>query len=143
MRAKFFDGAHIIALEPLASKFIIEVPWCDLNDAHEVYSEPAEKLISSLVGKVDFLFSINVLDHCYDFEIIVRNAFQYLKKGGKACLSFDCHSKTDKLHPIIVNEKVATSILFDSGYVINQFRRTSSYHKAIADYSITYFLTKL
>lgn len=143
LRGKYFNGSHMVAIEPLASKFIEEVTWCDLKDAHEVYSDPAEKLIEGLVGRADFIFSVNVLDHCYDFEQIVGNVLQYLKVGGRACLSFDCHSKVDKLHPIIINEKVATQIFFDAGFQINQFRRTPSYHKAIADYSITYFMSKV
>lgn len=143
LRGKYFSGSRIVAIEPLASKFISEVQWCDLKDADEVYSEPAENLIDGLVDRADFLFSINVLDHCYDFERIVGNIFKYLKVGGKACLSFDCHSKVDKLHPIIINEKAATQIFFDIGFQINQFRRTASYHKAIAEYSITYFMTKV
>nr|WP_250811703.1 methyltransferase domain-containing protein [Neorhizobium tomejilense] len=143
LRGKYFKGSRIVAIEPLASKFMEEVAWNDLKDADEVYSEPAEKLIEGLVGRADFVFSINVLDHCYDFEIIVGNVFRYLKTGGRACLSFDCHSKVDKLHPIIINEKVATGIFFDAGFQINQFKRTPSYHKAIADYSITYFLAKV
>lgn len=142
LRGKYFIGSRIVAIEPLASKFIAEVQWCDLSDADEVYSEPAEVLIPQLVGRSDLLFSINVLDHCYDFEKIIGNIMTYLKVGGKACLSFDCHSKVDKLHPIIINEKVATQIFFDTGFQVNQFRRTPSYHKAIADYSITYFMTK-
>lgn len=143
LRGKFFKDSQMVAIEPLASKFMEEIPWCDLKDANEVYSEPAEKLIEGLVGRADLLFSINVLDHCYDFEIIVANILKYLKVGGKTCLSFDCHSKVDKLHPIIINEKVATQIFFNTGFQINQFRRTPSYHKAIADYSITYFMTKV
>lgn len=143
LRGKFFRDSHIVAIEPLADKFLQEVPWNDLRDADELYSEPAEKLIEGLVGRADFLFSINVLDHCYDFEIIARNILRYLKVGGRACLSFDCHSKVDKLHPIIINEKVATQIFFDVGFQINQFRRTPSFHKAIADYSVTYFLGKV
>lgn len=142
LRAKFFTGAHIVAIEPIADQFIKEVPWCDLTDAQEIYSLPAEQLIDDLVGRVDFLFSINVLDHCYDFEEIVGHIKRYLRVGGAACLSFDCHSKVDKLHPLVINEKVATQIFFDSGFQINTFRRTSSYHRSIADYAVTYFLSK-
>lgn len=143
LRAKYFAGSHMVAIEPLASKFMEEVPWCDLKDAAEIYSEPAEKLIDSLVGRADLVFSINVLDHCYDFEKVIGNIHAYMKIGSKACLSFDCHSKVDKLHPIIINEKVATQIFFDMGFQINQFRRTPSYHKAIAEYSVTYFMAKV
>ncbi len=143
LRGKYFNGCHLVVIEPLASKFIEEVAWCDLKDAQEIYSEPAEKLIDGLVGRADFVFSVNVLDHCYDFELIGENIYKDAKPGGKFCLSFDCHHKVDKLHPIIVNEKVATQIFFDAGFRIDQFKRTSSYHKSISDYAITFFMTKV
>lgn len=143
LRAKFFQQSKIIAIEPLGEKFMREVEWCDLKDAEKVYSLPAEQRIAEIEGQVDFLFSINVLDHCYDFEIIVGNVLSYLRRGGTCCLSFDCHSKVDKLHPIIINEKVATQIFFDAGFRIDKFMRTTSYHKAIADYAVTFFMTKV
>lgn len=143
LRAKFFQQSKIIAIEPLADKFMQEVPWCDLKDADKVYSLPAEQRITEIEEQVDFLFSINVLDHCYDFEIISENILSYLKPGGRCCLSFDCHSKVDKLHPIIINEKVATQIFFDMGFCITKFLRTTSYHKAIAEYAVTFFMTKI
>ncbi|WP_037392879.1 methyltransferase domain-containing protein [Sinorhizobium fredii] len=143
LRAKFFEGSKIVAIEPLGDKFIEEVAWCDLKDAEKVFSFPAEYRISEIEGTVDFLFSINVLDHCYDFETIIGNIHAYLKTGGTCCLSFDCHAKVDKLHPIIINEKVATQIFFDIGFRIDKFLRTPSYHKAIAEYSVTFFMTKV
>jgi 2-polyprenyl-3-methyl-5-hydroxy-6-metoxy-1,4-benzoquinol methylase len=142
MRASFFSCARVVIIEPLASEFIAQVPWCDLGNADEIFAAPAEQLIEELVGRADFLFSVNVLDHCYNFELIVNNIFQYLKVGGKAFLSFDCHSKVDKLHPLVLNEKIATQIFFDVGFRIDQFRRSPSYHQGIAAYSATFFMSK-
>lgn len=143
LRGKFFKHAKLIAIEPLADQFIKDVPWCDLSDADKCFALPAEQLIDEIAGVVDLLFSINVLDHCYDFPVIAQNIFDYLKDGGTAMLSFDCHSRADKLHPIIINEKVATSIFFDIGFRIDKFMRTASYHRAISDYAVTYFMTKI
>ena len=140
LRGKFFKD---IAIEPLADKFMEEVAWCDLKDAYKCFSLPAEQRIDEIAGTVDLLFSVNVLDHCYDFEVIIQNIFDYLQVGGTAMLSFDCHSRVDKLHPIILNEKVATGIFFDMGFRIDKFLRTTSYHKAISDYAITFFMTKV
>ena len=58
LRANFFKNSFIYALEPLADKFIEEIEWCDLPDAHRVYSIPAEELVEDLIGKMDLLFSI-------------------------------------------------------------------------------------
>jgi SAM-dependent methyltransferase len=115
LRASFFTGAYVIAVEPLADRLRAEVPWCDLDKAAEVYSEPAETLIDALVCRADFLFSVNVLDHCYDFPRCIENIARYIKAGGSGFLAFDCHQKVDRLHPIIINERVATDIIYDAG----------------------------
>ncbi|HUG63252.1 MAG TPA: methyltransferase domain-containing protein, partial [Methylomirabilota bacterium] len=142
LRAKFFEGAHVVAVEPLANKFVAEIEWCDLKDAEELYSEPAEKLIAGLVGRVDFLFSINVLDHCFDFQSCIQNIREYLRPGGTCFLAFDCHSKTDDLHPIIVNERAATDIIFDAGFQIDKFHRMPSFHRGIATYAVGFYATR-
>jgi len=142
LRALYFTGANIIAIEPLAEKFMQEIEWCDLRKASEVYSAPAEAMIDGLAGRVDFLFSINVLDHCYDFVDCIANIYAYLKPGGTAFLAFDCHQKTDDLHPIIVNEKVASAAMFDAGFQIDKLERIASFHRGIAAYAIALYLTK-
>jgi hypothetical protein len=63
LRSKFFQGAHLVVIEPLADRLIAEVEGCDLQDAAEVHSRPAEQLIESLVGTADLVVSINVVDH--------------------------------------------------------------------------------
>jgi SAM-dependent methyltransferase len=105
LRTRFFTGAHLVALEPLADRFLAEIPTCDLNDAAEVYSQPAEQLIEGLVGRADLVISINVLDHCFDFPQIVDNIRQYLKPDGLAFLTFDMHEKADHMHPLSLTEK--------------------------------------
>ena len=72
LRSRYFSEAELIAIEPLADRFLKEIDWCDLAQAHEVYSVPAETKIESCVGRADLLISINVLDHCYDFERIIE-----------------------------------------------------------------------
>jgi hypothetical protein len=122
MRANFFSGADIVAVEPLASKFIEEIPWCDLGSAKKVISEPAEVLIPELVDKADFIFSINVLDHCYDFTRIIDNACRYLKSDGLCFLSFDSHLHTSVGHPLILLEKPCRKIFTNAGFRILDFK---------------------
>ena len=142
LRAKFFKNSFIYALEPLADKFIAEIDWCDLRDAHKVYSSPAEKLIPEMVNNMDLVFSINVIDHCYDFNIIVNNLYQYTKKGGLCLLSFDLHDKIDPMHPIILTDDFATEVFKKSGFKIIKKLKTDPYHKGISDLAMTYYLTK-
>ena len=141
LRGKFFEGAKLVSIEPLADQFIKDIKWCDLNQS-EVHSIPAEEFVDSLEQMADFVFSVNVLDHCYDFVKIVNNIYRYLKPGGTALLSFDCHHRVDALHPIIVNESIASEIFINTGFVNEKYVRTSSYHKSIAVYAATFWLKR-
>jgi SAM-dependent methyltransferase len=123
LRTKYFLGADIIAVEPLANRFISEIGWCDLTDAIEVYSTPAEILIDECVDRADLVISINVLDHCYDFEKIVANAARYLKVTGLMFLSFDKHDEADEMHPLQLTERVCQSIFGKAGLVVERLTK--------------------
>ncbi|MDR1462549.1 MAG: class I SAM-dependent methyltransferase [Azoarcus sp.] len=142
LRAKYFKGCHRIAIEPLGDKYMNEVPWCDLQEANEVISLPIEKEIIRLKNSADFVFSINVLDHCYEFIRSIETIFSYLKPNAICFLTFDCHTEVDDLHPIVVNEKVATAVIYDSGFIISQMSRIEAYHEGIAKYAVAYWLKK-
>lgn len=142
LRANYFINSKKYALEPLGQKYIDEVEWCDLLDADEVLSVPIEEKIYKLEEQADFVFSINVLDHCYEFVKSIENIYSYLKPNAVSFITFDCHEKTDDLHPIVVNEKIATSILYDTGFIIGRFSRVAPYHRGIAKYALAYWLRK-
>ncbi len=120
LRTKYFEGAELIVIEPMAEKCIAEIAWCDLNDASKVYSNPAEERITDLVGTADAVLSINVLDHCFDFEAIIANIHAYLKPGGLAFLTFDEHLYTDPMHPLILTEQICDKIFTGVGFEIQQ-----------------------
>lgn len=118
LRAKFFEGADIIVIEPLADRILANIEWTDIGDAKEVHSTPAEELVTSLVGKADFLFSMNVLDHCYNFKDISINIRKYLKPDGVAFLSFDKHEVADDMHPLHLDEEICSEIFDSCGFKI-------------------------
>jgi 2-polyprenyl-3-methyl-5-hydroxy-6-metoxy-1,4-benzoquinol methylase len=118
LRTKYFTGAKIIAIEPLAERFINEIYWCDLLDAEKVYSTPAEERIEECVNTADLVISMNVLDHCYDFEHIIENIVAYLKNGALAFLSFDNHYDSDKMHPLRLTETICGSVFTQKGLII-------------------------
>jgi SAM-dependent methyltransferase len=120
LRTRFFTGAHLVVVEPLADRFVADIPACDLNDAAELYSLPAEELIEGLVGRADLVISINVLDHCFDFPEIARNIREYLAPGGLAFLSFDMHDKADHMHPLSLTEKTCKPIFDKAGLSIEK-----------------------
>jgi 2-polyprenyl-3-methyl-5-hydroxy-6-metoxy-1,4-benzoquinol methylase len=120
LRTKFFTGAHLVALEPLADRFLAEIPTTDLRDAAEIYSTPAEQLIEDLVGRADLVISINVLDHCFDFAEICTNIRKYLKPDGLAFLTFDMHDKADHMHPLSLTQKTCKPLFDQAGLRIEK-----------------------
>ncbi len=121
LRSKYFNGANIVVIEPLAEKFIKEIAWCDLSDASVVYSLPAERRIDECLNVADLVLSINVLDHCYDFELIVENISSYLAEDGLAFLSFDKHEYPDQMHPLLLDEHTCNRIFAQKNLVIEKF----------------------
>jgi len=120
---KFFEGVRIIAIEPLAEKFLSELDWCELKDADEVYSVPGEERIESLIGQVDFAVSVNVLDHCFDPAVVVKNMYDYLRVGGQACISVDCRSHRDLLHQRLLSEELLGQMVRNAGFVVEKILR--------------------
>ena len=120
LRTRFFTGAHLVVVEPLAARFLAEIPTCDLNDAAEVYPVPAEQLIDGLVGRADLVISINVLDHCFDFARIAGNIRHYLKPTGLAFLTFDMHDRADHMHPLSLTEKSCKPLFARAGLRIEK-----------------------
>lgn len=123
LRTRYFEGAKIVAIEPLADRFRQTIEWCDLDDAWKCFSQPAEEFIDELRESADFVISINVLDHCFDFDVIVKHIFGYLKPGGHAFLSFDSHRVTDHMHPLRLTEKICRSKFEGTGFTIERVSR--------------------
>jgi predicted O-methyltransferase YrrM len=120
LRSKYFRGARIAAVEPLASKFLTGISWCDLNDAWKLYSQSAEVFLPELVGEADLVLCINVLDHTYNPTAILANARRYLRSGGTCVLSVDLCERTNEMHPIALNEESLLTIITQTGFEIQR-----------------------
>jgi SAM-dependent methyltransferase len=120
LRTKYFLGAHLIAIEPLAERFVETISWCDLPTADRVISRPAEEPITELRGTADLVISINVIDHCYDLSALLENVRDYLKPGAFAFLSFDSHGETDLLHPLELDENSIARSLPRAGLTVER-----------------------
>ena len=118
LRSKHFSESRLIAIEPLANQFMGEIPWCDLKDAHEVYSVPGETRVQECAGRADLLISINVLDHCFNFEAVIQNIHDYLKLDGLAFLSFDSHGVADDMHPLALSAEYCEEVFDRKGMAI-------------------------
>jgi len=123
LRTKYFIGARIFVIEPLAEKFIKEIDWCDLRDAERVYSTPAEENIEECNNSADLVISINVLDHCYNFKEIIKNIKAYLTRDGLAFLSFDKHDGADAMHPLRLTEKICEELFVKNGLSVEKYSK--------------------
>ena len=119
----FFQDAKIVAIDPLANRYLKEIPSCGLRKAHKIYSCPAETRIEDLKSAADFAISINVLDHAYEFEAIIDNIYFYLKPGAPAFLSFDCHDYITALHPINLSVERSEKTFESAGFSIAKVSR--------------------
>lgn len=148
LRTRYFRGAELIAIEPLAARFQAEIDFCDLGDASEVYSTPAEDRIESCVGRADLLVSMNVLDHCFDFPKILENVRDYLKDDGLAFLSFDKHEEADEMHPLELTEEICERLFHECGLRIT--KRSQGFGNLLGElqtyghgpYCLNYWLVK-
>lgn len=142
LRSKYFIGSEIIAIEPLAEKFINVIEWCDLPDATMLYTQPAERFIPELKDTIDLTISINVLDHCFDFRKIIYNIAKYIKPvTGRALLSFDSHSIINTMHPLMLNEHVCEQAFKDARLEVVWYATGAVYGHG--EKSLTYLLRRL
>jgi 2-polyprenyl-3-methyl-5-hydroxy-6-metoxy-1,4-benzoquinol methylase len=116
LRSRFFAKARLAAIEPLANDFIREIPWCDLDQAQYLYSEPAEKMMEPLCGQAAMVMCINVLDHTYDPQSILDNIRAYLRLDGVFLLSVDLHAGADEMHPVALTRQALSEMLAKAGF---------------------------
>ena len=85
---EFFDNHLTLSvIEPLADDFKAD-GLANFGTA-SVYSVAAEDFVSPLESHFDFVWSHNVLDHCYDWRTVIGNIRRYLKPGGKFYIGTD------------------------------------------------------
>jgi SAM-dependent methyltransferase len=140
LRTRYFRGARIAAVEPLADKYIAEVEWQDLDQADEVYAVPGEKDVPELHGRADLIVSMNALDHGYDFGAAVANIRRYLQPDGLAHLSFDPHDKPDDLHQLLLDDRTARTVFDRCGLVVEKFEQWGRYHAGAGPEALHYWL---
>ena len=134
LRSRFFTSAEITAIEPLADEYMAAFDWCDLWD-YKTYSQPIEIYIPKL--KAEFLMSINVLDHCQDFDKAIKNISRY---SNNIFLSFDIGDPTpDELHPLILSEDISEKTFKKYGLFVSDKTKTNPYRKGQA---VNYWLRR-
>jgi len=120
LRSKFFRGAKIVVLDALADRYSKELAWSDIRDADTIYSKSAEEFIPDLKGEISLAMCINVLDHTYNPEQILRNVAEYLKPVGQVIVSVDLHDRADEMHPIGLNRSLLIAMVERAGFTIER-----------------------
>jgi SAM-dependent methyltransferase len=122
LRSRYFDEARIAAVEPLADRYRKSIAWSDLGDADLVFSVPAERLVPDIVGLASLVMCINVLDHVYDPDAVVRNAASYLRRDGSFLLSVDLHEhgSAGHMHPVDLDMDGLHRSLTQAGFDIER-----------------------
>lgn len=131
LRLSFLEASEVVAIEPLATKFLETIAWCDLEDATLLYSAPGEKFLAELSLTADFVFCINVIDHVYHWQVVVENLARYAKKGGKILISFDSHLELDDLHPIKISKDEVCKVMQVEGCSLIQEAAGKPYHPGL------------
>lgn len=104
LRSLYFQDARIIALEPLALKYINTVRDCDIFKADEIITTPGETLVEPLRECADLILCRDMLDQCRDPVAILNNLAAYLKPDGLILLSFDVRTQADVCHPHVLDD---------------------------------------
>lgn len=131
LRTRFFTGAQIHAVEPLAEAYMEQIPWCELKHANVIHTIPAEQRIDELTGKADLVVCINVLDHTYDPETILDNIHSYLHEDGQFLLSVDLHGETlDGMHPVELTDTSLADMLIEQKFTIDHGYRYLSHRRS-------------
>lgn len=127
----WFDEGEVHNLDPLLSDFLkIEAMKRHWENKTLLYSQPAESLVESLVGKCDYVHCWNVLDHTYDWKQILENITLYSKKGGIVLLGTDLHSTPHVGHPGIDNKDEFFRFVNDHFLVTK--RKNGFHHREVA-----------
>ncbi len=120
LRSRYFERARIVAIEPLADRFVSTIKWSDLREAAELQSIPAEQFVEHLEGQAAFVMCINVLDHVFEPDSVVRNAFRYLEPEGDFLLAVDLHARGEAgyMHPVHIDRAGLRRMLDAAGFSI-------------------------
>ena len=141
LRTLWFEDVEIIVVEPLADRFLGEVPFCDLDRATEVHAVPGETYVRDLAGRADVVVSINALDHGYDMAASVGNIRRYLKPDGIALLSFDLHDTvSDHMHPMVVTHPMMLDIFAQVGFEVTRTDERRRHHGGSGPGARSYWL---
>lgn len=103
----WFHSGKKYNIDPLLKEYLkiekINHFWKDFSD-EQIICEQAETLQENLVGKASFVLCWNVLDHCFDWEAVLKNCLAYMKNQSFFLLGTDHSSNCHIGHPGIKDQ---------------------------------------
>ena len=93
---EFFPGLVKTMIEPLGEQY--KEMYGYLN-GDPLYCKPAEEFIPALENEFEFVWCHNVLDHCYDWKLVLENIFRYMKDDGIFYIATDAGFPPNDGHP--------------------------------------------
>lgn len=103
----WFDNGKKYNIDPLLKEYLkiekINHFWNNFNE-DQLISKQAETLQESLIGKASFVLCWNVLDHCFDWEMVLKNCLAYMKNKSFFLLGTDHSSVSHIGHPGIKDQ---------------------------------------
>jgi SAM-dependent methyltransferase len=125
--------SSIHLLDPLINDYILNSPNCTykngvlMNCPVKIFNTPIEEFIVS--QKYDLVVMINVLDHCYDIDVIFEKIFTMLNKSGVLVFNERAYKSEQ------IKESIET--IYDAGHPI---RLTEEYlNNKLSPYKSLYF----
>lgn len=82
----------------------------------------------------DIIFAVETICHSNDKEVVLREAYKKLKKGGVLSI-FDGYLNNDK--NLLNEEQKLASVLIEKGMAVDEFETLQSFNKKIANVGFT------
>merc|ERR1719296_118295 len=124
MRGAVLTGAKIVAVEPMAPQLLhyIATHRNQKNLSHmdfykpdvvwQLRGAPAEQRLCSIEGKAELVYSINVIDHAYSWQKILRNmalAVKHCLPSARTCgrifITVDLNHRPHEGHPFTLTKE--------------------------------------
>ena len=93
---EFFPKSRKTYIEPLGEEY---KKMYEFLNGDPMFAVPAEQFVPELENKFDFVWCHNVLDHCYDWRMVLENIFRYIKPGGYFYIATDAGFPPNDGHP--------------------------------------------
>jgi len=146
MRGAVLTGAKIVAVEPMAPQLLhyIATHRNQKNLSHmdfykpdvvwQLRGAPAEQRLCSIEGKAELVYSINVIDHAYSWQKILRNmalAVKHCLPSARTCgrmfITVDLNHRPHEGHPFTLTKEGMEAEYRKNGFRVAKYYEQGSH----------------